>query len=329
MSKNFLFEFDQPKEEKTETQKLQDEIIDERFEIIQRTKNKYDRPPVDYLKVSEGPLSFTDHTFSPTIFDSSIFNINYDNIAERIQVVPLFENFNAVIVDDFYTNPIGVRRHAERTPVALARQISPTAYPGYTNTRLNDQLILMDLHYIYEQLFKKYFLDSFDIDFETIEFFKGANEFFEVDVTYGIFNSSHITYENSIETIHVDGTVQGAISMSPIASLVYLNIPDECEGGTSIFRLKKDPETGEESYEKWTTIEMKFNRMIMYPTFFHHCHTYNRQAWKNRWRVIQRVFPRLRGEAFFGDKSTPELERLREQLRQFLHENEIEQFEIG
>ena len=306
MSKNFLFEFDknisteQPdkasifaQEQKREKSKFES-TLENFYESFRYQKYKaYNAPPCDYLSLDSGVNEYSTHTdFHPTIYDSSIFNINYKDIEKRIKVKQIHSNHVYVTIDDFYVNPLAVRKFAERTPVALAKQISPTSYPGYTNTLMSDTFVLGEMQFLFEQVFKKYFLERFSLPLELEEFFQRENGFFEFQSTFGIFSPSHITYENSVETIHVDDQLDSNFSKMPLASVLYLNLPSECQGGTALFTRKSD-QTDEQQYEILDTIEMKFNRVAIYPTFIYHKHIYDKQFWQQKWRIIQRIFPTL------------------------------------
>ncbi len=303
MSKNFLFEFDkniskeQPdkasifaQEKKQEKSKFESNL-ENFYESFRYQKYKaYNAPPCDYLSLDSGVNEYSTHYgFHPTIYDSSIFNINYKDIEKRIRVKEIHSNYVYITIDDFYVNPLAVRKFAEKTPVALAKQISPTSYPGYTNTLMSDTFVLGEMQFLFEQVFKKYFLERFSLPLELEEFFQRENGFFEFQSTFGIFSPSHITYENSVETIHTDSILNSNFSKMPLASVLYLNLPSECEGGTALF-VKKSDQTDQQQYEILDTIEMKFNRVAIYPTFIYHKHIYDKQFWQQKWRIIQRIF---------------------------------------
>ena len=302
MSKNFLFEFDNPSQQKVkkgvfdnldknvEEKKTNFEReLEEFYDSFRYEKyNAYNKPSCDYLRVEDKSMN-EDTEFHPTIYDSSIFNINYENIEKRIKVKPIYDSWCYLTIDDFYINPLSVRKFAEKTPVALAKQISPTSYPGYTNAQFADGFVLSELKYIFEQIFKKYFLRCFGLPNEFEDYFQYSNDYFSIQSTFGIFNPTHITYENSIETIHTDGEKTSIFTEQPLAVVIYLNLPSECQGGTALYS-QYDHQAEPELID---IIEMKFNRVAIYPTFVLHKHTYDKRHWQHKWRVIQRLFYNL------------------------------------
>ena len=77
------------------------------------------------------------------------------------------------------------------------------------------------------------------------------------------------------------------------AALVYLNKPDECNGGTDFYKFVEDHPYGN-GYNmkkdiKWTS-EMKYNRMVLYEGRHTHGAILNRSMFKEYPRLAQVFF---------------------------------------
>ena len=85
------------------------------------------------------------------------------------------------------------------------------------------------------------------------------------NVTYGSdFAEREDNYNGKVVTYHKDA------EKHKWAALVFLNKPEECEGGTKFYEFKDDTPMWEPSEKDAYTIEMKYNRMILYEA--DHCH---------------------------------------------------------
>ena len=105
------------------------------------------------------------------------------------------------------------------------------------------------------------------------------------NVTYGSdFAEREDNYNGKVVTYHKDA------EKHKWAALVFLNKPEECEGGTKFYEFKDDTPMWEPSEKDAYTIEMKYNRMILYEA--DHCHgaVLNRDMFKVNPRLVQVFF---------------------------------------
>jgi len=105
------------------------------------------------------------------------------------------------------------------------------------------------------------------------------------NLTYGSdFAEREDNYNGKVVTYHKDA------EKHKWAALVFLNKPEECEGGTNFYEFKDDTPMWEPSEKDAYTIEMKYNRMILYEA--DHCHgaILNRDMFKVNPRLVQVFF---------------------------------------
>ncbi len=219
----------------------------------------------------------------PLIDESKIFAVNEELNIQKVKV----GKYDVIIVDDFYKNPESVRQLALMTPSseqsmyrfhAIGRKI----YAGYD---------LSSLAFIFHKISKMSF--SFAKDY-ALEDFETA--FKEMHFTCNV--SKWSDYESQSSNIagripHTDGArpAEFGSSFKPgkscIASLITLNTPPECEGGTGFWEydgiqappndmpaIKDDVPFVNKDVGPWKLLDivpMKFNRLILYPIYmFHH-----------------------------------------------------------
>ena len=227
--------------------------------------------------------------FNPVIADSNIFRINTTNINDRIHVDYISEiGHHVVYVDDFYMYPIAVRKYYEKTPYMLSREMDNTHYPGLTSQRIElSQYCLAQIKFFVEELIERYIIDSFEDTSESKLFRKSWRSYGRITLDSALYSASTLSVENSIVGIHEDSNSKDLASTTEscsVAGLVYLNIESEYDGGTRIYKDNKICET---VYD----FEMKFNRLILYPSFLTHSfYTTKEDAWEHSWRIINRIF---------------------------------------
>jgi hypothetical protein len=245
-----------------------------------------------YNTFEENPiLKLVYKGFDPVIVDQNIFRVNLENIEQRIHVDYIKEyDVNVVYVDDVYLYPLAVRNYIEKTPHSNSRSINPeTSYPGLTS--IGKQYVPgPQLTFLIEELIERYLLDAYLKNKEDDDnlYLKKWRDFGKLEIDSAIYRRKNISVENSISTIHTDSIVE---SISPkqytqsatVAGLIYMNTPMECSGGTSIYSEKGENEL--------YSFDMKFNRLILYPSFLYHsANTSDEDSWDENWRIIQRIF---------------------------------------
>lgn len=248
---------------------------------------------------SDPLLKFVYKGFDPVIVDQNIFRINLEDIEQRIHVDYIKEyDVNVLYVDDVYLYPLAVRNYIEQTPHSNSKSINPkTNFPGLTS--IGKQYVPgPQLTFLIEELIERYLLDAYLKNKEdgVNLYLKQWRAFGKLEIDSAIYRRKNISVENSISTIHTDSDVR---SISPneytdsatIAGLIYMNTPNECSGGTSIFSEKEMTEI--------YSFDMKFNRLILYPSFVKHsANTSDEDPWAEIWRIIQRIFYRFESRSY-------------------------------
>ena len=164
------------------------------------------------------------------INESQVFKVG-DN---HVEGVVKFGDILCVVVDNFYENPQLVRD--------LTMKIPPTSHThrgSYPSIMINASYDLRPLTKTYQKYIQKYFpgLQSDDYIAQNLD---QANFMVNVMQSDG----------NEYLPPHIDNP-----SGVNFASSIYLNLPEECSGGTSFF----DNDGNYLGY-----VEMKFNRMVLY-----------------------------------------------------------------
>ena len=200
------------------------------------------------------------------INEDEIFEIN-DNYHVTVEE---FEGVKVVVVDDFYKNPHDVRQLALDIPASYNRRIRG----NNPALRVNAFYELSSMAWIYDQLSRQYFPEI--TQFYDAEYFQRSfmNATFMVNVMQ--------TKDLPPVCPHMDNT-----SGVNLASTIYLNTANECNGGTSFYSFGgktyyEDPsvthtldvggkhpvtEYISDSVMDWKMIGMVpmiFNRMVLY-----------------------------------------------------------------
>lgn len=200
------------------------------------------------------------------INEDEIFEIN-DNYHVTVEE---FEGVKVVVVDDFYKNPHDVRQLALDIPASYNRRIRG----NNPALRVNAFYELSSMAWIYDQLSRQYFPEI--TQFYDAEYFQRSfmNATFMVNVMQ--------TKDLPPVCPHMDNT-----SGVNLASTIYLNTANECNGGTSFYSFGgktyyddpsvthtldvggKHPVTEyiNDSVMDWKMIGMVpmiFNRMVLY-----------------------------------------------------------------
>ena len=200
------------------------------------------------------------------INEDEIFEINDDYYVN-------IENYNGVkvvIVDDFYKNPHDVRQLALDIPASYNRRIRG----NNPALRVNAFYELSSMAWIYDQLSRQYFP-------EITQHYD--SRYFQRSFMNATFMVNVMQTENLPPVCpHMDNT-----SGVNLASTIYLNTANECDGGTSFYEFGgktyyEDPSVAHtldvegkhpvteyinDSIMDWKLIgiaPMKFNRMVLY-----------------------------------------------------------------
>jgi hypothetical protein len=252
--------------------------------------------------------------FNPTISNSNIFRINTQSINERIHVdyIPELES-HVVYVDDFYLYPLALRKYYEKTPYMFSRETDNTHYPGLVSARFDaGQYAFPQISFFIEELIERYLIDSFEDSSESKIFKKYWRKFGKTQLDSAIYSATTLSVENSIIGIHKDSDqkdISNTTASTSVAGLVYLNLDSECDGGTRIYNNENEPGT---LYD----FEMKFNRLILYPSFLTHSfYTTKEDAWEHSWRIIQRVFYYFSLPTIIEFRTKQEQELTKEEMR--------------
>ena len=186
------------------------------------------------------------------------------------------------VVDDFYKNPDEVRDYA----LSCERTNDKEHCGGLIGTRVIEER--QDMIDNLKPVFKELCQHS---EWKNLEFtedlfnYRWDNQKFLVNHTTNKDINERFTKTVYCYTLHKDPD-------SKWAALVYLNKPEECEGGTQFYKYKEDHAYGEYDIKKDITFtsEMKYNRMILYEAKCTHGADLNRKMFKEYPRLAQVFF---------------------------------------
>ena len=186
------------------------------------------------------------------------------------------------VVDDFYKNPDEIRDYA----LSCERTNDKEYCGGLIGTRVIEER--QDMIDNLKPVFKELCQHS---EWKNLEFtedlfnYRWDNQKFLVNHTTNEDINERFTKTVYCYTHHKDPD-------SKWAALVYLNKPEECEGGTQFYKYKEDHAYGEYDIKKDITFtsEMKYNRMILYEAKCTHGADLNRKMFKEYPRLAQVFF---------------------------------------
>ena len=214
------------------------------------------------------------------IDENEVFAVN-DDLEIQIDVIgktPTGQDIKVVTVDNFYKNPMLVRELALTIPPTVNRRILSNLPAGRNSGRINAFYLMDGLGPHYDRIFKEVYPEIyFQYDQgQILESFKNAT--FMVNV---------MTSENLPPRVpHIDFP-----DLRVFASAIYLNTPEECQGGTGLYTFggeligREPPGTidvagnippthfvvdNEGDFKLVKILEMKFNRMILYGQCLYH-----------------------------------------------------------
>ena len=189
------------------------------------------------------------------IDESIVFQVNED--VEEFTLDN--NNVRVVVVDDFYKNPYMVRDLIMSIPVTKHTPLRGSGYLGSTIDILYDMRGLSSHYWNY---IKKYFVTGYTSSYI-------SDYFNRYSFTVNIIQNSDVDSRP-----HVDDTGQ-------FASGIYLNTDEECSGGTSFYDM---------SGEFIGTVDMKFNRMILYEQCVPHKAFLEEGTFVDNYRISQQLF---------------------------------------
>ena len=213
----------------------------------------------------------------PKIIDSNIFNVDTNKERDiKIIDIDIKDNFPLKVVEvpDVYEDYVSVRQFALELPCMFAREVDRnTNYPGYRGSYLCDQTPLWTL---INDVLLKYFSDERCTSLVPAYF----------PFVTGIINTKHIQKRtSSIRPLVSLLPHQDKMPPSPgmFAGVIYLNLPDECAGGTAFYTSSVD---GQRMYET----KMVPNTMILYQQRIPHSAEIKYEDYLEKFRITQNFF---------------------------------------
>jgi hypothetical protein len=219
-------------------------------------------------------------------------------------------DYSVAIIDNIYKNPEMVRELFFQIPPTDAFHIKG----GCTGPRIHCMLDQRRLATVFLSVAKKMFDYAKDWEYESAE---------ECFCNSGFIGNllQNETMLRDIRVPHLDApldTLMETILANPtkmiyehngMAGLIYLNTPEECAGGTRMFKYKGSqtlPVPEEEldydldhyimdtegDWECIYEIEMKWNRLVIYPAYIFHAPWIEPDMGfeGDRWRINQVIF---------------------------------------
>jgi hypothetical protein len=213
----------------------------------------------------------------PKIIDSNIFNVDTNKERDiKIINIDIKDKFPLKVVEvpDVYEDYVSVRQFALELPCMFAREVDRnTNYPGYRGSYLCDQTPLWTL---INDVLLKYFEDERRTSLIPAYF----------PFVTGIINTKHIQKRtSSIRPLVSLLPHQDKMPPSPgmFAGVIYLNLPDECAGGTAFYTSSVD---GQRMYET----KMVPNTMVLYQQRIPHSAEIKYEDYLEKFRVTQNFF---------------------------------------
>jgi hypothetical protein len=216
----------------------------------------------------------------PKIIDSNIFNVDTNKERDiKIIDIDIKDNFPLKVVEvpDVYEDYVSVRHFALELPCMFAQAHSDkaTSYPGYRGSYLCD---LTQLWTLINNILLKHFSEEWGGRFTRPIFFPFVT---------GIINTKHIQKCTVMNGNPLATLLPHRDRMPPspgmFAGLVYLNLPDECAGGTAFYTSSVD---GQRMHET----KMVPNTMVLYQQRIPHSAEIKYEDYLERFRITQNFF---------------------------------------
>jgi len=155
------------------------------------------------------------------------------------------------VIDNFYKNPDEIRN--------FALSFQPKSDKKYCGNLIGKRVVEdVEKFSTLKDTFKTLcqYKDWYNLTYDDREFDeKWDNSKFMVNITTGNDINKRFDEKMHTYTFHIDGV------NSKWAALVYLNKDDECQGGTNFYSWKGEPSSRPRLEH---TVEMKYNRMVLY-----------------------------------------------------------------
>ena len=188
------------------------------------------------------------------------------------------------VIDDFYKNPDEVRDYA----LSCERKNDKENCGGLIGSRVveENQEMIDNLRPVFTKLCQHDEWKNVEYTDEMFQY-KWDNMKFLVNHTTNEDINRRFNKEVFIYTHHKDDID------TKWAALVYLNKPEECDGGTDFYKFIEDHPYGANyniRKDIKLTMEMKYNRMVLYEARHTHGATLNRSMFKEHPRLAQVFF---------------------------------------
>tara|TARA_B100000212_G_scaffold72264_1_gene50950 strand:+ start:619 stop:1281 length:663 start_codon:yes stop_codon:yes gene_type:complete len=188
------------------------------------------------------------------------------------------------VIDDFYKNPDEVRDYA----LSCERKNDKENCGGLIGSRVveENQEMIDNLRPVFTKLCQHDEWKNVEYTDEMFQY-KWDNMKFLVNHTTNEDINRRFNKEVFIYTHHKDDID------TKWAALVYLNKPEECDGGTDFYKFIEDHPYGTNyniRKDIKLTMEMKYNRMVLYEARHTHGATLNRSMFKEHPRLAQVFF---------------------------------------
>ena len=211
--------------------------------------------------------------FDIKILDQSICACNLKDIENRMEHIK-FEGNSVLKISNIYSNPYAVRKLISQLPHVINKSSNQSYYPGFIAECPN--LNLNELNKIVKKAIVTYFPQSG---------FKVNKHQGDIIFQTGIFTQKHLISDQLPLIPHVD-------SKRGFAGVIYLNYPEEYNGGTAFFKKNETTKEFEYLYKN----KMEFNTLILYQSeTFHGFYLDTPDAFSDSFRITQRFFVTIDG----------------------------------
>lgn len=238
------------------------------------------------------------------INEHEVFQTNSNLNFEIVNLKTKLHEAKVVIVDNFYKNPDLIRELALLIPPTCNERITSDLPAGKNSGRINAFYLLDSLGPIYDKIIKETFPEVVNPEFKKT----GRSDQILSSFTRATFMVNVMTSENLPPRVpHIDNP-----DFRAFASTIYLNVEEECAGGTAFYALNdsiiseynhnyldiqgtikptKFVIEDEGDWKKICLIEMKYNRMILYQqNIFHSAYIDEKMFTNNTYRLNQQFF---------------------------------------
>jgi hypothetical protein len=215
----------------------------------------------------------------PKIIDQDIFSVDPNTERDiKITRIDIEDQFPLKVAEipNIYEDYVSVRQFALELPCMFAQAVDKnTSYPGYRGHYICDQTPLWTL---INDVLLKHFSEEWGGKHTKPIYFP---------FTTGIINTKHIQKRTNKNTSPVASLLphrdKGPGSIGFFAGVVYLNLPNECAGGTGFYTSSVD---GQLIYES----KMESNTMVLYQQRIPHSGEIKYDDYSEKFRITQNFF---------------------------------------